>query len=255
MQFDKAKNLVNAIELIGTRGLPLEFTGQFSLEAAFVSDFTRFSVALANVSRVLHQRLEQWSVGDVAEHLSVPLKELRKTVGDLRHKHEYRWTSLMTPEEHAKFLEQAAALVASDEAPPPPAELPPGQSAAPAPKQSKRSTEPGEAKTKIVAALIQHHQFDSGGEGSCTNEAPIGVGQLADLADVAKSTVSEFFNEQFGDEDSDGRLKSGHRNYKITCRKKEKLVKALRLLQGDFKPRELLYGRHPWGEGRSDDDD
>src|SRR5262249_14849373 len=49
------------------------------------------------------------------------------------------------------------------------------------PKRAKRSTEPGEAREKLIAALTKHHKY---AEASCLNQEPIGNNQLARLADV-----------------------------------------------------------------------
>ncbi|MCX7428780.1 MAG: hypothetical protein NTW96_24530 [Planctomycetia bacterium] len=59
----------------------------------------------------------------------------------------------------------------------------------------KRSTEPGEARAKIVAALTVWHKYENGG---CGNTTPIGVNELARLADVGPASVNRFFNKQFG---------------------------------------------------------
>jgi hypothetical protein len=42
-------------------------------------------------------------------------------------------------------------------------------------KKQKRSTEPGEARRKLIAALTAHHRY---ADGSCLNSAPVGNNQL-----------------------------------------------------------------------------
>jgi len=95
----------------------------------------------------------------------------------------------------------------------------------------KRSTERGEGRCKLIAALIEHHKYDN---GSCLNPAPIGNNELAKVAEVSTSTASTFFNEQF----------KGHTRYKAICRDIGKLVHSLKLLSGEFSPHDL-YGSEP----------
>jgi len=95
----------------------------------------------------------------------------------------------------------------------------------------KRSTERGEGRFKLIAALIEHHKYDN---GSCLNPAPIGNNELAKAAEVSTSTASAFFNEQF----------KGHTKYKAICRDIGKLVHSLKLLSGEFSPHDL-YGSEP----------
>ena len=84
---------------------------------------------------------------------------------------------------------------------------------------------------KLIAALVLHHQYSDGG---CLNTAPIGNNKLAKTVEVAKSTASDFFEDQF----------HGHAKYKILCRDSAKLIAALKLLCGEFAPL-LLYGNEP----------
>jgi hypothetical protein len=95
----------------------------------------------------------------------------------------------------------------------------------------KRSTERGEGRFKLIAALIAHHKYAN---GSCLNPAPIGNNELAKAAEVSTSTASTFFNEQF----------QGHTKYKAICRDIGKLVHSLKLLSGEFSPHDL-YGSEP----------
>lgn len=105
----------------------------------------------------------------------------------------------------------------------------------------KRSTAKNEAQSKIVPALLHHHKYDDGG---CLNLEPIGVRQLARLAGVRESTVSEFFKKRFG----------GWNAYRVKCRDAGCLADSLKVLNGDFSPVDL-YGRSPPGERDRDDDE
>ena len=91
----------------------------------------------------------------------------------------------------------------------------------------KRSTERGEGRAKLIAALTKHHQYADGG---CLNLEPIGNNQLAKAAGVSPSTASTFFNDKF----------QGHTKYKAHCRDAGKLVAALKLLNDEFAPYHLL---------------
>lgn len=133
-----------------------------------------------------------------------------------------------------KTLDRLASARVSEQQPAP--------AVAPAPIriQPKRSTERGEARSKIIAALTAHHQYDN---GSCLNTEPIENNQLARNAKVSKSRVSEFFKEKF----------EGHAKYKVICQDVTSLVAALKLLNDEFPPH-LLFGRNPPGEGVPDDE-
>ena len=78
----------------------------------------------------------------------------------------------------------------------------------------KKSTEPGEARAKILAALGAHHDPQA---GSCLEWEPLGVRQLADKEKVAPSSVTGFFTQEFGDENK----KRGHARYKGACKRKD----------------------------------
>jgi len=105
---------------------------------------------------------------------------------------------------------------------------------APIVPKPKRSTERGEGRSKLVAALTKHHHYADGG---CLNLEPIGNNELARLADVSESTASGFFNKQF----------HGHTKYRALCGDAPGLVAALKLLNGEFSPHDL-YGRRPTTE-------
>src|SRR5262249_55057709 len=106
----------------------------------------------------------------------------------------------------------------------------------------KRSTERGEGRAKLIAALTKHHQYADGG---CLNLEPIGNNALATLADLSPVTASAFFNDKF----------EGHAKYRAVCRDAGKLADSLKALNGEFSPHDL-YGRRPPGEDdRSNEDD
>jgi hypothetical protein len=108
-------------------------------------------------------------------------------------------------------------------------------------KTRKRSTEKGEARSKIVAALTEHHRYAN---GSCMNQEPIGVGELKRKSHVgSKSSVSRFFKQNF----------KGHGKYKAVCRDRTSLITALKMLNDEFSPH-MLYGRTPPGERDNRDD-
>ncbi len=54
------------------------------------------------------------------------------------------------------------------------------------PVRPKRSTQKGNAQTKLIAALTKHHQYQ---DGSCLNTEPIGVNELAQQAGVSSSSA------------------------------------------------------------------
>jgi hypothetical protein len=120
-----------------------------------------------------------------------------------------------------------------------------GQPAEPAgdstPTKAKRSTERGEGRAKLVAALTKHHQYADGG---CLNLEPIGNNELARLAGVSESTASGFFNKQF----------DGHTKYRVICADATRLVAALKLLNQEFAPHHL-FGAKPPGEDEREDEE
>jgi hypothetical protein len=103
----------------------------------------------------------------------------------------------------------------------------------------KRSTERGEGRIKLIAALTKHHQYADGG---CPNLEPIGNNKLARLAKVDRATASAFFKDQFG----------GHAKYKSICTDKTALIGALKLLNGEYTPGRL-YGAIPPAENERDE--
>ncbi|HYT87895.1 MAG TPA: hypothetical protein VEL76_04180 [Gemmataceae bacterium] len=99
------------------------------------------------------------------------------------------------------------------------------------PKKHRRSTEKDEARTKIIAALTKHHKY---AKGSCLNQEPIGNNELADKAEVSKSSASRFFKEKF----------KGRSKYLAICKDASRLVGALKMLNNEFSPH-ILYGDRP----------
>ena len=117
-------------------------------------------------------------------------------------------------------------------------------------RRGKRSTAKGDAQAKIISALTRHHKYQ---DGSCLNQEPIGVRELSRQADVSESTVSAFFNKQYGK--GEGRKKKdGHNRYRNMCRDTKRLIASLKMLNGEYSP-SLLYGDNPPGEGSRDDDE
>lgn len=108
-------------------------------------------------------------------------------------------------------------------------------------KKSKRSTERGEGRAKLIGALVKHHKY---ADGSCLNLEYIGNNELARLAQVSESTASTFFSKEF----------EGHTKYRALCRDASQLVAALKLLNQDFSPHHL-FGRCPPGEDERGDEE
>jgi hypothetical protein len=97
---------------------------------------------------------------------------------------------------------------------------------------TKRSTDRGEGRKKLIAALTKHLQYADGG---CLNLEPIGNNELAKAAEVSPSTASTFFNDNF----------QGHAKYKAMCRDTSNLAAALKLLNDEFAPYHLLGAGSP----------
>jgi len=108
-------------------------------------------------------------------------------------------------------------------------------------KRAKRSTERGEGRAKLAAALTKHHKYV---DGSCLNLEPIGNNELARKADVWPSTASAFFKKKF----------KGHLRYRTICRDAGNLADALKVLNNEFSPHEL-HGRRPASEKDRDEDE
>jgi hypothetical protein len=110
----------------------------------------------------------------------------------------------------------------------------------PSGRTPKRSTQRGEGRAKLIAALSKHHQYADGG---CLNLEPIGNNELAKAAGVYPSTASAFFKDQF----------EGHAKYRAVCRDAGRLADSLKALNGEFSPHDL-YGRRPADEDDRDDE-
>jgi len=109
----------------------------------------------------------------------------------------------------------------------------------PLPK-SKRTTQRGGGRPKLIAALTKHHQYEN---GSCQNFEPIGNNKLASLARVVPATASAFFKKEF----------RGYAPYAKQCERPTEFIATLKMLNGEFSPHHL-YGRRPPGEDNRDDD-
>ena len=100
------------------------------------------------------------------------------------------------------------------------------------PTKAKRSTERGEGRAKLIAALTKHHKY---ADGSCLNLEPVGNNNLGRLVEVSESTASRFFKKEF----------KGHSKYRALCNNAPLLAAALKALNGEFRPHELYGARTP----------
>ncbi|NQU23108.1 MAG: hypothetical protein HQ567_17660 [Candidatus Nealsonbacteria bacterium] len=107
------------------------------------------------------------------------------------------------------------------------------------PTRKKKSTNKGEARAKIISALTHHHQYKK--DGSCLNDDPIGVKELARKAEVSPGSVTPFFDKEFAEPGEKG----GHTKYKAVCRDITLLVASLKALNADFSPWQLYGGSPP----------
>lgn len=96
----------------------------------------------------------------------------------------------------------------------------------------KRSSERGEGRLKLIAALTKHHKYADGG---CLNLEPIGNNELSRLAGVAKRTASDFFGKEF----------EGHARYRAMCNDPQRLMAAIKALNGEFHPHDFYAARSP----------
>jgi hypothetical protein len=108
------------------------------------------------------------------------------------------------------------------------------------PTKTKRGTERGEGREKLIAALTMHHKY---ADGSSLNQEPVGNNALARLAGVSVSTASAFFEKEFG----------GLKKYKAICSDISRLIAALKLLNKEFSPH-LLFGAKPADDGEREDE-
>lgn len=97
------------------------------------------------------------------------------------------------------------------------------------PQRPERSDRASDTRHLLAAALTKHHEY---ADGSCLNYEPLGVRELSAMFGGSPSvgTVSNFFKAQFG----------GHKNYKIACIDRAKLVHSLKILNDELTPR-ILY--------------
>ncbi|CAN5183071.1 hypothetical protein BH11PLA2_BH11PLA2_07720 [soil metagenome] len=98
-------------------------------------------------------------------------------------------------------------------------------------RKSKKSTERGEGRAKLIAVLLKHHRY---ADASCLNMDPIGNNVLAKVAKVSPSTASTFFTKEF----------ESHVKYRKICTDSAKLTASPKKLNCDFSPHNL-YGREP----------
>jgi hypothetical protein len=111
--------------------------------------------------------------------------------------------------------------------------------------KAKRSTERGEARAKLIAALTRHHRYADDG---CLNLEPIGNNELARKAAVAKRTASEFFKDEFNAGE-----KGGHVKYRAICTDQSRLLAAIKLLNQEYSPHHLFGAKPPSDREREDE--
>jgi hypothetical protein len=107
-------------------------------------------------------------------------------------------------------------------------------------KKAKRSTERGEGRAKLIAALTKHHKYADGG---CLNLVPVGNNELARMAKVDQATASAFFKKEF----------KGHDKYRATCADAARLAAALKLLNGEYAPHHLYGAKPPEEDERNEE--
>ena len=116
------------------------------------------------------------------------------------------------------------------------------------PTKAKRSTERGEGRVKLIAALTKHHKY---ADGSCLNFEPVNSNELARLAKVAPATANSFFNNWFG---SAKEAKDGYSNYRVACNDEGKLIAILKVMNDEQpRPGEVLFGRKVPDEAENPD--
>lgn len=119
----------------------------------------------------------------------------------------------------SKYLKAVAAIVREKARPPEAATLPEDHKA-PINRKRGRAGE-SDARTKIVAALSTHHNFDKNGRD--LDQTPIICTEFAILAEVSRWTLWLFFKNYFG----------GYAAYKKACRERPTLLASLRTLRGE----------------------
>jgi hypothetical protein len=148
-------------------------------------------------------------------------------------------TSAAEPPKHVERPTSKTKSAAISKADPGPSESKKLASDSSSQRRTKRSTERGEGRAKLIAALTKHHKYADNG---ALNLEPIGNNVLARLAEVSESTASAFFGKEFG----------GHAKYRATCANAAQLVAALKLLNQEFSPHHL-FGANPPGESDRDE--
>jgi hypothetical protein len=203
---------------------PQAVANRANTEAFFVREF-RATVGI--------ERVRDYVLARHGEELTIATA--RKLVGDL-----IRERGLTVKEAEALSLEAAMDRL---EAPTPPGgqadPAPPATPGGPPKRNAKRSTKKGDGRVKLIAALTKHHDYAN---GSCLNTEPINNNELARLAGVDKATASAFFKKEFAE----------HSKYVARCRDAAGLAAALKLLNGEFAPKDLC-GHRPAGEDTHDD--
>lgn len=113
-------------------------------------------------------------------------------------------------------------------------------------RKPKKSTQRGEARTKLISALTAHHGYSN---GSFLKWEPVNSNELAQQAQVAKPSATNFFNWAFKPK---GATKdaTGYQIYKAYCNRDHgSLLKVLRVINDEFAPAELALARFPDDNG------
>ncbi len=118
-------------------------------------------------------------------------------------------------------------------------DLAPGKGKTEKPDRAKNRKLNGDARTKIIATLTEHHNYNNGAIG---NYLPIGVGELAKKAQLgSKSTVTKFFTDEWGNKETGS---TGWPIYRSICcnpARHDKLSAWLMILNGDNPMKGLPY--------------
>lgn len=107
--------------------------------------------------------------------------------------------------------------------------------------KSKKSSESGDARVKLIAVLTKHHKY---ADASCLNLEPIGNNELAREAQISRSSASDFFKKEF----------QGYKNYRAACYSRQKLIVAMTLLNKDYSPYHLFGDESPHHIDDGDED-
>jgi hypothetical protein len=192
----------------------------------------------ATVGDIL-ERFPQKTMGDLARpeirlknHIVPAVKAWQETY-PMRQAEERNWE--LAPFEGElrsvrELLETAPGTVFLADPVTPAAPQQPAEAADGNGRKRKKSTSPGDAEAKLIAALLAYHKYENGSVG---NPEPIGNNKLAKQADVVKATASKFFKDKFG----------SHRKYRVNCTDTVKLGILLKTLAGEWTPKELSQQR------------